>query len=223
MTVTIGNGGAPTLAMAGGKNREHSTKRHQYIKPYLEQTPTDQQTKQTTKALRLLVGRWQRVFDIDRSQGQAMRSRGLALTLAICQILRGVALFKAPRHPSSAAARPGLKENRKLNNADRQSILRGLDSTRIMSDKVLNQETPLISSNVNDNIQSVIATPQWFRDMFDWSRNKPLTDPASVFKLMEVVVSKFVLEVLGASGEVSNRLVYLSIWLVIWLATVLQP
>ena len=92
-----------------------------------------------------------------------------------------------------------------------------------MSDKVLNQETPLISSNVNDNIQSVIATPQWFRDMFDWSRNKPLTDPASVLKLMEVVVSKFVLEVLGASGEVSNRLVYLSIWLVIWLATVLQP
>ena len=90
-----------------------------------------------------------------------------------------------------------------------------------MSDKVLNQETPLISSNVNDNIQSVIATPQWFRDMFGWSRNKPLTDPASVFKLMEVVVSKFVLEVLGASGEVSNRLVYL-IWL-IWLATVLQP
>ena len=144
-----------------------------------------------------------------RPRSTDMRSRGLALTLAICPI-RGVALFKAPRHPS--AARPGLKlkDNRKLNNTDRRRISRGLDSS-IMSDKVVNQETPLISNTkVNDDIQSLIATPQWFRDMFDFSRNKPLAEPAAVLKFIEVVVSKFVLEVLGASGKVESFSAFLS-------------
>lgn len=80
-----------------------------------------------------------------------------------------------------------------------------------MSDKVVNQETPLINIKVSDDIQSAIATPQWFRDMFDWTRRKPLAGPASVLKFIEVVVSKFVLEVLGASGAVWGCADFLSL------------